>query len=196
MKRYAPATDRNRVPLLGVLQQAFPTHGTVLEVASGTGQHSAFFAGHFPGLTWQPTDLQDRALASIDAWVAEAGVTNVLPARRLNVHDPVWPLDSAEAALCVNMIHISPWSATEALMRGVAALLRPGGVLVTYGPYKRDGQHTSDSNRAFDESLRGRDPAWGVRDLEAVIAAAAGQGLVHQDTVQMPANNLSVVFRR
>ena len=194
MKRFAPATERNREALLAVLREHFPAAGTVLEVASGTGQHAAWLASALPSLQWQPTDIHDRALASIDAWVAEAGCSNVLPARRLDVHQDLWPIQTAHAALCVNMIHIAPWSATEALMRGVSRVLVQGGVFVTYGPYKRDGDHTAQSNRAFDDSLRGRNPAWGVRDLSAVIAQAHAHGLRHERTVEMPANNLSLVF--
>ncbi|NNC19854.1 DUF938 domain-containing protein [Corallococcus exiguus] len=196
MKRHAPATERNREPLLAVLREVLPTEGTLLEVASGTGQHAAFFAKAFPGLTWQPTDGDPSSLESIDAWRVEEGLANVLPARLLDASSDAWPVEHADAVLCVNMIHISPWAACQGLMRGAARVLRPGGRLVLYGPYFVEGKEAAPSNLAFDESLRARDPSWGVRELGAVTAEAARHGLQRERVVEMPSNNLTVVFRR
>ncbi|NPD24423.1 DUF938 domain-containing protein [Corallococcus exiguus] len=196
MKRHAPATERNREPLLAVLREVLPTEGTLLEVASGTGQHAAFFAKAFPGLTWQPTDGDPSSLESIDAWRMEEGLANVLPARLLDASSDAWPVEHADAMLCVNMIHIAPWAACQGLMRGAARVLRPGGRLVLYGPYFVEGKETAPSNLAFDESLRARDASWGVRELGAVTAEAARHGLQRERVVEMPSNNLTVVFRR
>ncbi|TSC25196.1 DUF938 domain-containing protein [Corallococcus sp. Z5C101001] len=196
MKRHAPATERNREPLLAVLREVLPASGTLLEVASGTGQHAAFFARAFPGLTWQPTDAEPEALESIDAWCAGEGLANVLPARVLDASADTWPVAHADAMLCVNMIHIAPWTACQGLMRGAARVLRPGGRLVLYGPYFVEGQQTAPSNIAFDESLRARAPSWGVRELGAVAAEAARNGLQRERVVEMPSNNLTVVFTR
>ena len=196
MKRHAPATERNREPLLAVLREVLPTEGTLLEVASGTGQHAAFFAKAFPGLTWQPTDGDPAALGSIDAWRVEDGLANVLPARLLDASSDAWPVEHADAMLCVNMIHIAPWAACQGLMRGAARVLRPGGRLVLYGPYFVEGKETAPSNLAFDESLRARDPSWGVRELGGVTAEAARHGLQRERVVEMPSHNLTVVFRR
>ncbi|NPC72528.1 DUF938 domain-containing protein [Corallococcus exiguus] len=196
MKRHAPATERNREPLLAVLREVLPTEGTLLEVASGTGQHAAFFAKAFPGLTWQPTDGDPSSLESIDAWRMEDGLANVLPARLLDASSDAWPVEHADAVLCVNMIHIAPWAACQGLMRGAARVLRQGGRLVLYGPYFVEGKETAPSNLAFDESLRARDPSWGVRELGAVTAEAARHGLQRERVVEMPSNNLTVVFRR
>ncbi|NRD44445.1 DUF938 domain-containing protein [Corallococcus exiguus] len=196
MKRHAPATERNREPLLAVLREVLPTEGTLLEVASGTGQHAAFFAKAFPGLTWQPTDGDPSSLESIDAWRMEEGLANVLPARLLDASSDAWPVEHADAMLCVNMIHIAPWAACQGLMRGAARVLRPGGRLVLYGPYFVEGKETAPSNLAFDESLRARDASWGVRELGTVTAEAARHGLQRERVVEMPSNNLTVVFRR
>lgn len=193
---HAPSARRNREPILEVLRQVLPAEGVVLEVASGSGQHAVFFAQHLPRITWQPTDPTEEARDSIDAWRRDHALPNVLPAVRLDVHDAEWPVAAADAVVCINMIHISPWSATEALMRGAAAALPSGAPLVTYGPYRRGGAHTAPSNAEFDASLKSRDPAWGVRDMEAVIAAAAAYGLEHEAAIAMPANNFSLVFRR
>lgn len=195
MKRHAPATERNREPLLAVLREVLPTSGTLLEIASGTGQHAAFFAQAFPGLAWQPTDIGPQDLQSIEAWRAEAALPNLRPALRLDVCEERWPVEAADAVLCVNMIHIAPWEACQALMRGAGRVLSPGGCLVLYGPYFVEGRPTAPSNIAFDESLRGRNPAWGVRELGAVTAEALGAGLSRERVVDMPSNNLTVVFR-
>lgn len=196
MKRHAPATERNREPILAVLREVLPPTGTLLEVASGTGQHAAFFARAFPGLVWQPTDLEPEALESIEAWRAEAGLPNLRAPLRLDACADMWPVEAAEAVLCVNMIHIAPWEACQGLLRGAARVLAQGGPLVLYGPYFVEGRPTAPSNLAFDASLRERSPAWGVRELGAVVAEARRHGLELERTVDMPSNNLTVVLRK
>jgi hypothetical protein len=198
---YAAATQRNREPIVAVLRRILPPSGTVLEIASGTGEHAVWFAAQLPGLVFQPSDPDPDNRASVAAWTAFTGVATVRAPLAIDVAAPGWekaggvPRDVA-AILCINMIHISPWAATLGLMRGAGALLPPGGVLYLYGAYKRGGSHTAPSNASFDASLRARDPAWGVRDLEAVTAAAADAGFAPGPVIEMPANNLSVVFRR
>lgn len=196
-RRFAPATQRNREPIRDVLRRFVPPGARFLEIASGSGEHAVFLAPELEAAAWQPTDLDPAALASIDAWRAEDGSGVILPAARLDVTERPWPeLSPADVVFCANMIHISPWAATEGLVAGAGALLAPGGLLVLYGPYKRDGRHTAPSNEAFDASLRARDPSWGVRDLEAVVAEAEPAGFTLVDVVAMPANNLTVVLRR
>lgn len=195
-RRTSPAAQRNAAAIAEVLGEVLPAAGLVLEIASGSGEHSLAFAGRWPGLTWQPTDRDPDALASIDAWAAGAGLTNIRPARRLDVEDWPWPIPAAQAVICINLVHIAPWSACEALMRGAAAVLPPGAPLYLYGAMKVGGEFTADSNAAFDRSLRARDPAWGVRDLEAVEAEARANGLRLVRTAAMPANNFSLVFVR
>lgn len=190
----APSSERNKGPILEVLRRVLPPRGLVLEVASGTGQHVAHFAAALPALEWQPSDLDERHLASIAAWIRHAGLANIRTPVRLDVESERWPLDRADAVLCVNMIHIAPWSAAEALVHGAARVLAPRGVLFLYGPYRRFGRHTAPSNEAFDADLRARNPAWGLRDMETVIELAAANGLSLVDVVDMPANNFSVVF--
>lgn len=192
----APAAERNKDPILSVLRRVLPQTGLVLEIASGTGQHVVHFARALPGLTWQPSEPDPQMRPSIVGWLAEAGLPNVLPPLDLDVCRPEWPIDRAEAIVCINMIHISPWEATEQLLAGSERILQPGGILYLYGPYRRDGGHTAPSNEAFDASLRQRNPRWGVRDLEAVAEVAGGHGLDLSDVIEMPANNLSVVFVR
>jgi hypothetical protein len=178
-----------------------PAAGTVLEIASGTGEHAVWFAAQLPGLVFQPSDPDPDNCASIAAWTAFTGVGTVRPPLAIDVTAPDWekapgvPRDLT-AILCINMIHISPWAATLGLVRGAGALIAAGGVLYLYGAYKRGGSHTAPSNASFDASLRARDPAWGVRDLEAVTEAAAAAGFAPESVIEMPANNLSVVFRR
>jgi hypothetical protein len=196
MKRHAPASGRNRSPIAAVLREVLPESGTILEVASGTGEHAAWFAGLFPALLWQPSDPDPDSLASIAAWRDEAGLANLLPPLRLDASAEEWPLAAADALLCVNMVHISPWKATEGLMRGAGRLLAAGAPLILYGPYRRVGVPTAPSNEAFDESLRARNPQWGLRNLEAVEAEAATHGLWLERVVEMPANNLTLAFRR
>lgn len=195
MKRSAPATERNREPIAAVLAETLPERGLLLEIASGTGEHAVYFAGRFPALHWQPTDPDPDALDSIRAWREEAGPDNLLEPLRLDASAETWPVASADAILCVNMVHISPWAATMGLMRGAGRLLAAGAPLVLYGPYRRVGVPTAPSNEAFDESLKARNPEWGLRDLEAVEAEAERHGLGLERVVEMPANNLTLVFR-
>lgn len=193
---HAAATERNRQPILDVLRRVLPPTGLVLELASGTGQHAAYFASALPGLRWQPSDASPAHLASISAWSATAETDNIASPLLLDVERGPWPIAAADAILNINMIHIAPWSSAEALFLGAASVLSAAGVLFLYGPFKRDGQHTSDSNRRFDERLRAEDPRWGVRDLADVESAAAGAGFLLAEIVPMPANNLSLVFRK
>ena len=191
----APAAERNQGPILAVLQRALPPAGLVLEIASGTGQHVAHFAVALPNLDWQPSEADPAFHDSIRAWTAAAALTNVRPPLAFDVRLP-WPLAQADAVLCINMIHIAPWAATQALLDGAAGVLPPGGVLFLYGPFRRFGAHTAASNAAFDAQLRAADPDWGVRDLEAVAALADAAGFDMREVVEMPANNLSVVFEK
>lgn len=193
---HAAATERNRVALLDVLRTVLPASGVVLEIASGTGQHAAFFAPAFPALRWQPSDTSERMLASIRAWTGHAGARNVAPPLLLDVENESWPLANADAIVNINMLHIAPWSAAEALFRGAAQRLPSSGVLFLYGPFKRGGQHTADSNQRFDERLRADDPRWGVRDIDDVQALASSVGFGTAEIIPMPANNFSLVFRR
>jgi hypothetical protein len=195
-RRYAPATARNREPILEVLRGVLPAAGLVLEIASGTGEHAMHFARALPGLTWQPTDPSPEARQSIAGWIAAEGLANVLPPRDLDVTTAAWPVDRAEAVTCINMIHISPWEATEGLMRGAGRLLGSGAPLYLYGPYRRGDRPLEPSNAAFDEDLKRRDPRWGLREVDEVTSCAAGHGFERIAVVEMPANNLSVVFRK
>jgi hypothetical protein len=195
-RRNAPATERNRDPILAVLRTVLPTSGTVLEVASGTGEHIVHFAGALPALSWQPSDPDAQSRASIDAWVAHARLPNVAAASDLDAASDSWPVTGADAILCINMVHISPWESTEGLLAGAEKLLPPGAPLFFYGPYLRGDVPTAPSNLAFDQSLKARDSRWGLRDLDAVVARAASYRLALERVVEMPANNLSVVFRR
>jgi SAM-dependent methyltransferase len=190
----AAATDRNREPILEVLRRVLPPAGLVLEIASGTGQHVAFFARAMPALRWQPSDPSPAHLESIRAWAS--GADNIAAPVALDVETWPWPVTRADAILSINMIHIAPWSATEALFRGSARSLAPPGLLFLYGPFKREGQHTAESNQRFDERLRGEDPRWGVRDLSDVQSVAAVAGFAPPEIIAMPANNLSLVFRK
>ncbi|MCZ4341769.1 DUF938 domain-containing protein [Sphingomonadaceae bacterium G21617-S1] len=195
-RRHAPATERNREPIAAILRDVLPASGTVLEVASGTGEHAIHFARGFPALTWQPSDPDPAALASIRAWAEAARLPNLRPPLLLDASTPEWPVDHADAMLCINMVHISPWEATVGLMTGAAKLLPVGRPLVLYGPYIQQGVETAPSNLAFDESLRARDSRWGLRQLEDVAALAQSLGLDLEAVHSMPANNLAVVLRR
>ena len=168
----------------------------VLEIGSGSGQHVSHFARALPKLTFQPSEFDEGRHASIAAWVAHEHLANVRPPIAFDVARLPWPVSEAAAIVCINVIHISPWEATLALMRGAGELLPTGGVLVTYGPYRRDGRHTAPSNEVFDADLKARDPRWGVREIEEVTAAAKDAGLEFEEIVPMPANNFTVVFRR
>jgi len=200
----APATQRNRDPILAVLSRwlAQPieapksTSIDVLEVASGTGQHAVFFAQALPHLRWQPSDLDPDSLASIEAWRAEARLENVAPALRLDVRDRDWGVGPVGALFNANMIHISPWSVAEGLFAGAGRVLAVEGLLLIYGPFRIGGRHTAPSNEAFDADLRRRNPEWGVRDLERVVLLGESSGLRLLETNDMPANNKLLVFRR
>lgn len=193
-RRHAPATLRNREPIAAVLADELPASGLALEVASGSGEHCAFFAERFPALQWQPSDPDADALASIADWCAD--LPNVLPPLTLDAAEEAWPIGAAAAILCINMVHISPWEATLGLMAGAGRLLAPDAPLFLYGPYRQRGVPTAESNEAFDMSLKTRNPAWGLRHVEDVSAAAVARGLTLDRIVAMPANNLSLVFRR
>ena len=198
MKRFAPATQRNRQPILQVLQSWLPPQGNILEIASGTGEHAVFFAEQFPNLSWYPSDPNPELRASIQAWSQEYSGTNLHPVLDIDGESDLWQIETdhiaINAILNINMIHISPWTACQGLIRGAKRILGSGGLLYLYGPYKRAGKHTSASNLAFDNSLRDRNEVWGIRDVEQVIAEAAANDLQLQAIIEMPANNLSVVF--
>lgn len=195
-RRHCPATLRNRRPILKVLARLLPEKGKVLEVASGTGEHAIYFGRRLRGIVWQPSDRDPELLASIEAWREEAKLENVRPALLLDVLEAPWPVKEADAIFCSNMIHIAPWEAAEGLFRGAADVLPQGGLLILYGPFREGGQHTSESNRLFDEKLRSQNPAWGVRDRGEVEALARREGFACEEVVRMPANNLMLVFRR
>ncbi|MEA5515706.1 class I SAM-dependent methyltransferase [Nodularia sp. UHCC 0506] len=202
-RQYAPATERNRQPILKVLLQVLPTSGTILEVASGTGEHAVFFAPRLSPRRWLPTEQNPLLRASVRAWAEECPSDHLYPPLELDASAPIWALEQGVlldspivAIVNINMIHISPWSACLGLMAGAGRILPPGGILYLYGPFKQKGEHTAPSNAAFDQSLTERNPEWGVRNLEDVIAAASNQNLTFKEIYQMPANNLSVVFQR
>jgi SAM-dependent methyltransferase len=195
----SPATARNRAPILTVLQRVLPQRGRVLEIASGAGEHAVFFARAMPQLFWRPSDPDADARASIAAWIETEGVFNVAPPLAIDACDETWGVEDEapfDAIVAINMIHISPWASTLGLVAGAARVLRADGVLFTYGPYMRDGRHTAPSNAAFDASLKARDSRWGVRDVADIERAANAQGLALQEVVEMPANNLSLVFQK
>ncbi|MEB3211346.1 MAG: DUF938 domain-containing protein [Leptolyngbyaceae bacterium] len=221
-RQYAPATERNKHVILQVLQQVLPDSGTVLEIASGTGEHSIFFAPHLAPRCWIPSDPNPLARASINAWQQCYPCEGLCKAIALDVCEDCWPIENVRnqeqlleqlqeidhaididleehpirAIVNINMIHISPWSACRGLMAGAGRILPPEGILYLYGPFKENGEHTAPSNAAFDESLRSQNPDWGIRDLDEVIAEAEKNALRHHATLHMPANNLSVVFQK
>ncbi|CAM5296631.1 SAM-dependent methyltransferase OS=Afipia felis OX=1035 GN=BN961_04087 PE=4 SV=1 [Afipia felis] len=191
-----PATERNRDAILNVLRGTLPPSGLVLEIASGSGEHAMHFAAALPGLTFQPSDPEDAARRSIEAWTAETGLSNIRPPLDLDVLQEPWPVAQADAILCINMIHISPWAATAALMRNAERLLARGAPLYLYGPYRQRNVVTAESNEAFDADLKSRNPQWGLRHLDDVAALAREAEFSGPEVTPMPANNLSVVFRR
>ncbi len=204
VREYAPATERNRQPILEILQRVLPPTGVVLEVASGTGQHAIFFAPRLTPRMWLPSDPNPLHRASIAAWQAEEASDKLYPPLALDVRESVWPveanpaepeLSAITAIVNINMIHIAPWSACLGLIAGADRILGQQGILYLYGPFKQDGQHTAPSNAAFDDSLQASNPEWGVRNLEEVIEVAQSHNLRWLETVQMPANNLSVIFQ-
>jgi SAM-dependent methyltransferase len=196
LRETAPHAERNKQPILDVLARVLPPAGVVLEIGSGKGQHVTHFAKALPNLVFQPREMDVERHASIAAWIGHERLANVRPPIAFDVTRLPWPVRHADAIVCINMIHISPWEGTVALMRSAGAMLPAGGVLVTYGPYRRDGRHTAPSNEAFDASLKSRDARWGVRDMEEVAAAAKAEGLALEEIVAMPANNFTLVFRR
>jgi SAM-dependent methyltransferase len=193
---YFPHVARNREPILEVLRRVLPPQGLVLEIASGGGEHAAYFASNLPGLLWQPTDANSEMFESIAAHRAAAGVANLLAPLHLDVTSQQWPVERVDAMVCCNMIHIAPWAATEGLIAGAGRTLPRHGLLYLYGPYKIDDRHTAPSNQDFDTRLRAQNPLWGVRDLTDVSSLAKRHGLALEETVPMPANNLSAIFRR
>ncbi len=212
VRQFAPATQRNREPILQVLSEVLPPAGTVLEISSGTGEHAVFFAPQLTPRLWVPSDPNPVARASIAAWREHCPAENLYPPIALDVCDPVWPVEQhplpealqeldlqkhpIQAIVNINMIHIAPWSACLGLIAGAERLLPSNGILYLYGPFKQDNQHTAPSNEAFDTSLQTQNPEWGVRNLEDVVAVAQAHHLTLVKTVAMPANNLSVIFQR
>jgi Protein of unknown function (DUF938) len=204
-RQYAPATERNREPILEVLLQVLPESGTILEIASGTGEHAVFFASKLSPRLWLPTDVNPQLRASIIAWTEHNVCDNVYAPLELDVREPVWAVENGTfewlnrepivAIVNINMIHISPWSACLGLMAGAGRILKAGGILYLYGPFKQGGKHTAPSNAAFDEYLRAENPEWGVRNLDEVVAVAIAHNLTLKQIYPMPANNLSVVFQ-
>ncbi len=192
---YHPHVARNREPILEVLRRVLPAAGLVLEAASGSGEQAAYFAQRLPSLLWQPTDVDPRALASIAAHRAAADAPNLLSPLYLDALSERWPVERADAVVCINMIHITPWTMSEGLMAGARRTLGAAGVVYLYGPYKIGGRHTAESNHDFDNRLRTQNPLWGIRDLADVTDLAARHGFALAETVPMPANNLSVIFR-
>lgn len=195
-KRFAPATQRNRDPIVAVLRDVLPLSGNVLEIASGTGEHIVHFAAYFPRLRWHPSDFDPAGLTSISAWIAESRLPNIAPPVQLDAAQTQWPVEQMDAIVCINMIHISPWEATEGLFAGAARLLPPGAPLYLYGPYREAGGQTAPSNEAFDASLRAANASWGLRMVEDVVAVGNAVGFEFQQRIEMPANNLSLVFRK
>lgn len=193
-KRYAPATERNRNAIAGILSDILPATGLMLEIASGTGEHVIHFAGQFHNLVWQPSDPDPSALASIAAWIADSTAVNILPPLQIDASS-TWPVDQADAIICINMVHISPWAATLGLLGNAAGILPVGGLLYLYGPYRRYDVPTAPSNEEFDQSLKDRNAEWGLRYVEDVAREASNVGLHLDSVIQMPANNLSLIFR-
>lgn len=196
MKRHAPATARNSEPIGEVLEQELPVEGTVLEIASGSGEHAVFMARRFPQISWQPSDPDLEALASIGEWAREAGLSNLRPPLEIDATAQVWPVSNVEAMFCANMVHISPWSATEGLFEGAARVLQTGSPLILYGPYFEEDVEPAPSNLAFDESLRSRNADWGIRQVSMLDKLARRIGFNRTARYEMPANNLALVFRR
>lgn len=193
-KRYAPATERNRNAIADILNDVLPASGLVLEIASGTGEHIVHFAQKFPQVEWQPSDPDPAALASIAAWAADSVTENILPPILIDASTH-WPVDHADALICINMVHISPWAATLGLLKNAARILPVGRILYLYGPYRRRDVSTAPSNEQFDSSLKDRNPDWGLRFVEDLAAEASIVGMSLERLIEMPANNLSLIFR-
>ena len=195
-RRSAPAALRNREPIADVLEEWLPAAGRILEIASGSGEHVIYFAGRFPKLEWQPSDIHSDALNSISAWREEAGLQNISAPIILDAASADWPIDRSDAVLSINMVHISPWGSALGLLDGAARLLRPGAPLIMYGPWLKDDIATAPSNLSFDADLKSRDHRWGLRRVEDFAAASEERGLRLMETRVMPANNLMLLFRR
>jgi hypothetical protein len=193
---FSPSAERNKGPIAEILMRVLPAQGEVLEVSSGTGQHVLHFAQAMPHIHWRPTERDADSLKSIASWLVLIPAPNVSAPLRLDVYDTIWPAHDVAAVVCINMIHIAPLSAAEALLRGAGNVIASGGILFLYGPYLRQGRHTSLSNKAFDERLKAGNPRWGVRNLEDVVHLASTVGLELEQTHDMPANNLAIVFRK
>ena len=196
-RMFSPSVARNSAPILAVLKRVLPAHGAILEIGCGTGEHAVCFAGAMPNLTWQPSDPDADARASTSSWIKFAGQENVLPPLDIDVCSGQWGVEQAghfDAIVSINMIHIAPWAASLGLFAGAGRLLRAGGLLVLYGPYMRDGAHNAPSNATFDAALRERNPSWGVRDIVELEQAAEAAGLALRETIEMPANNMLLVF--
>ena len=192
----SPSVTRNRDPILTVLRRLLPQSATVLEIASGTGEHAVYFAAALPHLQWQPTDYEEQALSSIAAHRAASGLSNLLAPLMLDAATPEWPVKQVDAVVAINMLQVSPWRVVQGLMAGAGRVISPGGILYLYGPFKENGAHTAPGNEAFDQNLRLRNPEWGVRDIEEVADLARTYGLDLVEQVLMPDNNLSLVFQR
>ena len=195
-RRSAPAAQRNRELIAGVLAEWLPDRGVVLEIASGTGEHAVHFAERFPGLEWQPSDVHADALGSIRAWRDDSGLSNIREPIVVDASSADWPVERADAVLSINMVHISPWASALGLIENASRLLGAGAPLILYGPWLKDGIPTAASNLAFDADLRRRDPQWGLRRVEDFAQSASGKGLDLAEIRQMPANNLMLLFRR
>ena len=194
---FSPSAARNRDPILDALQSILPPQGSMLVIASGTGEHVVHFARGLPGWRVQPTEFDEASRQSVRAWIAHEGLANIAAPVTLDASAGVWPVESAgpvDAVLSLNMIHIAPWAAAQGLFRGAGRVLKPGGLLLLYGPFQEDGVHNAPSNAAFDESLRARDPDWGVRDIRDLQALANDNGLTLRERQAMPANNQILVF--
>ena len=192
-KAFAPAAERNRAPILEVLSSCL-SDGLVLEIGSGTGQHTAYFSSALPRIEWQPTEYDETRFDSIRAWVADSGAENVRPVVHLDARSNVWPVDTVDAIYSANVIHISPWTVTQGIFAGAERTLKPRGHLVLYGPFRFDGVWRAQSNQAFDERLRSLNPTWGVRDIEDIKSIAQQHGLSLRKTVECPANNHCLIF--
>jgi len=195
-KRHSEACERNKEPILEVLKDIFPKQGLVLEIASGTGQHAVHFASNLQNLIWQPSDIDPELRKSVRAWHADFNLQNLKSPVHLDVTSENWPIDTADAMMCANMIHIAPWEACIGLLEGAGRILPEGGILCMYGPYKVGGKHTAPSNEAFDQSLRARDASWGIRNLDDVALEARRRGLHLIKTVKMPSNNFCVIYKK
>ena len=198
-RMFSPSAARNSAPILAVLKRVLPLRGVVLEIGCGTGEHAVYFAGAMPNLTWQPSDPDSDARASTTSWIKFAGLGNVLPPLDIDVCAKAWGDEQTapfEAIVSLNMVHIAPWAASLGLFAGAGRLLRPGGVLVLYGPFMRDGAHNAPSNAAFDVSLKAQNPSWGLRDIADLERVGESSGLSLRETIEMPANNKSLVFSK